>query len=265
MSRFDALIDDVKTRTSASNMKKSNNNRRVKNDSSYRDQLDNTTMNVRPRTNNMTRPLNKIIAPTINITQEDEFPELSKTLTATQKEKNSSTWLETIRQQEENSQNENAINQYDPKYWDGATWIGPMLMRQEKYPTNWYVYMENAIKGNASSFLVPRRTTEYSRDGKNWYTSWDNTFTDEQLQQIREEEECNIRQEQSQILEEYSNTQLRNSARYYEETGELDDYAIARLQRLSYEKYTERFEQIEEEVYNDEELEEYDEYLEEDN
>jgi len=264
MSRFDALIDDVKTRSSTDRMKKSNNNRRVKNDRSYRDQVDNTTMNIRPKTNILTRPLSRIIAPIINITQEDEFPELSKTLTATQKEKNSSTWLEAIRQQEENSQNENTINQYDPKYWDGATWIGPMLMRQAEYPTDWYVYIENAMKGCASSFLVPRRTSEYSRDGKNWYTSWNNTFTDEQLHKIQEEEEYNIKQEQTQLLEEYSNTQLRNSAKYYEETGVLDDYAIARLQRLSYEKYTEQFEQIEE-VYDDEELEEYDDYLEEDN
>ena len=265
MSRFSALIDDVKTSSSTDRMKKGNNKRRDKNDS-HRDQLDNTNVNTRPKTNDIMRPLNRIITPNINITQEDEFPELSKTRSVTQKETNSTTWLEAIRQQEENAQNENTINQYDPKYWNGALWIGPMLMRQAEYPADWYVYMENAMKGNALSFLVPYRKTEFSRDGKNWYTSWDNTFTDQQLQQIQEEKEYIISQERMNILEEYRNTQYRISAKYYEETGELDDYTVARLERLAYEKYAEQFEQIEEEeVYDNEELEETDDYLEEDN
>lgn len=282
MSRFSALIDDVKPSSSTDRMKKSNNKRRDDKNNSHKDQLDTTKscttintdastntnqrMDTRPKRDNMYRTLNKRTAQAINITQEDEFPELSKTHSVIQKEKTSTTWLEAIRQQEENSQNETAINQYDPKYWNGAMWIGPMLMRQAEYPADWYVYIENAIKGNASSFLVPYRRTEFSRDGKNWYTSWDDTFTDEQLQQIQEEEEYIVSEERRNILEEYRKTQCRISAKYYEEIGEFDDYTVARLERLAYEKYAEQFEQVEEEeVYDNEELEETDDYLEEDN
>ena len=67
-------------------------------------------------------------------------------------------------------------------------------------------------------------------------------------------------------MEEYRKTQCRISAKYYEEIGEFDDYTVARLERLAYEKYAEQFEQVEEEeVYDNEELEETDDYLEEDN
>jgi len=200
----------------------------------------------------------------INITQED-FPELSSRSVTNQKEKELTLpWTEAIRQQEEKSMSENMINQNDPNYWSGATWIGPMLMRQEKYPTDWYMYIDNAIKGNASSFIVPYREIEYSRDGNNWYASWNETFTEEQLQDLYEEEDSIIRQEQADILEEYRTTEYNKSLKYYDETGVLDDYAIARLERLSYEKYAEQFETVEE-VYEEDEVEEVVEhYLEDD-
>ena len=200
----------------------------------------------------------------INITQED-FPELSSRSVTNQKEKELTLpWTEAIRQQEEKSMSENMINQNDPKYWNGAMWIGPMLMRQEKYPTDWYMYIDNAIKGNASSFIVPYREIEYSRDGNNWYASWNETFTEEQLQDLYEEEDSIIRQEQADILEEYRTTEYNKSLKYYDETGVLDDYAIARLERLSYEKYAEQFETVEE-VYEEDEVEEVVEhYLEDD-
>ena len=69
--------------------------------------------------------------------------------------------------------------------------------------------------------------------------------------------------EQSRILEKYRQKLEEESDKYYEEMGELDGYAIARLEREAYEKYAEQFD-IEIPV-EDIDNEDSDEYLEDDN
>lgn len=245
MGRFDVLIKNTE--------QKSNRGNRRPNNSKDGDRIRNLKSN-----NSNSNDLRN----NINITQ-DEFPELSSTLT---KKKEPLPWMDVIKQQEEVNSNENIINQHDPKYWNGVNWIGPMFMRQKKSPKSntQITCIKNTIpQSQVSCIIVPYCGSEYSRDGINWYASWNETFTNEQLSRIYEEDECNIRQEQANILEEYRLKEYNNSTKYYEETGELDDCAVARLQRLTYEKYTEQFEFIDE-VSEIEYEEEVDDYLEDD-
>ena len=111
--------------------------------------------------------------------------------------------------------------------------------------------------------MIPHSGTEYSRDGTNWYKSWNDTFTQDQLQAMEDEKHEKMLERWSQSLEEIYERQRLESERYYYETGELDEFAKAELDRIEYEKYAEQFE-----IYEDEEEEvveeESDEYLEDD-
>jgi hypothetical protein len=203
----------------------------------------------------------------MNKNKEEEFPELVKTdKKDTENILTESSWQNAMkqRQEEEERIKEGTINQNDPKYWRGATWIGPMLIRQKNYPESWYKYMEAASSGYASSYMCPFRETEYSRDGATWYPSWNETFSDSQLLGIEYEEEEEYKMEQDRILEEYGQILRNESDNYYEETGELDGYAIAYMERIAYEKYAEQFD-IEAEAEHLEDAMDSDDYLEDDN
>lgn len=208
------------------------------------------------------------------IIKEEDFPEMITLAKHKTNERPSieptsteSIWIKAMKKREEDERNQGIlINQLDPKYWRGSTWIGPMLMRQAQYPADWYEYIETAMKGQSNSFLVPHRKTEFSRDGKNWYNSWDETFSDEQLYNIRYEEDEEAYYEVATILErEYQRTR-NESYKHYLDTGELDRNAIAELERISYEKYAEQFDYFEEDYLEDEEISLVDneEYLEDD-
>ena len=257
MGRFDSLKDNTFSTTSKTGESNSRRyNRRNHDELSRSNNRQNNRPDTRVRRFNNTGMSNK----------EEDFPELVKTEKKdTSNIQSESSWQSAMKQREEEEQRskEGTINQNDPKYWRGAKWIGPMLIRQKNYPDSWYQYMETASKGHASSYLCPFRETEYSRDGTNWYLSWNETFSETQLQRMEYEEEEEQQFEQSRILEKYRQKLEEESDKYYEEMGELDGYAIARLEREAYEKYAEQFD-IEIPV-EDIDNEDSDEYLEDDN
>lgn len=255
MGRFDSL----KENTSSSSNSRENNNRM----NNQENNGETSRRNNRPYTRLSTTrriPVRPIPVKPINMNsnKEEDFPELVKKKGEEEgKEENTdpntdpnipnkSSWQNAMKQREEEEERikEGTINQYDPKYWRGASWIGPMLIHQKKYPDSWYKYMESAVKGHASSYLFPFRETEYSRDGENWYSSWNDTFSEVQLQRMEYEEEEERKMEQYRVLEEYRDRLGEESDKYYEETGELDGYAIAYLERIEYEKYAEQFDDI---------------------
>ena len=259
MGRFDVLIED-KNKNKNNKEHINNKDRRTGNSNSNSNNNSNRTYNHVNKSNTRDTTAEKTNKTTINMIEND-FPELPSMVAAKQKEQTVD-WKGAIKEQEEKEMNENMINQNDPKYWKNGIWVGPMLMRQRSYPADIQMYMDNVTKGKASSVILPYRDIEYSRDDKNWYTSWENTFTEEQLSRIYREEEYKIRQEQADILEEYRLSEYNKSMRFYNETGELDDYAMARLDRMAYEVYAEQFE-ITEEVYEEDDIEEdIDDYLE---
>jgi hypothetical protein len=163
-----------------------------------------------------------------------------------------SCWLQAIKKrEEEEKKNADLINQSDPKYWRGVNWIGPMLMRQKQFPTSWYPYAgpgdesdttaNTNAKSQSSSFIFPHGDTEYSRDGKRWYKTWDETFSAEQLFRIKYEEDETELYEIISNMSEYYTMLEHESNKYFEEYGKLDDLAIAKLDRIEYENYAEQF------------------------
>jgi len=155
-----------------------------------------------------------------------------------------SNWLKAIKKREEDEKNQkNVINQHDPKYWRGFKWIGPLFMRR--------------VTNNL----------EYSRDNVNWYDSWNATFSQEQLYNIQYQEEEDAWYESMKTLEEYSMDKQEESKRFYEEIGQFDELAVARLERIAYEKYAEQFENVDVETtpeQNDDDIIDSDDYLEDD-
>lgn len=192
------------------------------------------------------------------IIKKEDFPEMPKAEPPPPAKE--SCWLQAIKKrEEEDKKNKDLINQSDPKYWRGVNWIGPMLVRQKQFPDSWYPYVgvghgigsDTSVKSQASSFIFPHGVTQYSRDGKRWYKSWDETFSSEQLFRIKcEEEETELCEIVNNMSEHYTMLE-RESDKYFEEYGKLDDLAIAKLDRMEYENYAEQF--IYEEEYDEHE------------
>lgn len=167
-----------------------------------------------------------------------------------------SCWLKAIKKrEEEDKKNSDLINQSDPKYWRGVNWIGPMLVRQKQFPNSWYPYVgidtatDTRAKNQASSFIFPHGDTEYSRNGTRWYKSWEETFSSEQLFRIKYEEDETELYEMANNINEYYAQLEKESDKYFEEYGKMDDLAIAKLDRMEYEQYAEQF--IYEEEYDE--------------
>ena len=162
-----------------------------------------------------------------------------------------------------NKKDEFIININDPKYWKGAKWIGPIIMRQNysKDEKKNRTDMTRIQQKNVSAFIVPFRGIEYSRDGENWFNELDKTFTEEELDNIKKEEEKEMMEEWYNYLENLSNKYINESRINYYETGELDFFAQAQQNRIEYERYAEQFEVTAEE--NEEDIES-DEYLDDD-
>ena len=160
----------------------------------------------------------------------------------------------------EEESNTNVITDIDvqnSKYWRGANWIGPIIIRGN-------------TKSSTESNDTNRTRIEYSRDNIHWHASIEKTFTEEQLEsqkiqheQQEYEENC---EDVYRIMNEYSRKLDAESELYYYETGELNDYAKAVFARKEYEDYAKQFDTTDETVDSDEDTV-YDEeemYLEED-
>lgn len=263
MGRFDSLKENTFSSSSINRRGYTSETNRSNNRSNNRLNKRSNNQSLNITSESKTINLNNIM--------EEDFPELIKRDTNSNDNDNEdiekdSSWQNAMKQreEEENRIKEGSINQHDPKYWRGATWTGPMLIRQNNYPDSWYKYIDKAVKGHASSYLFPFRETEYSRDGENWYSSWNDTFSEEQLQRIEYEEEEQYKMEQYRILEEYGDRLEEEAEKYYAETGELNGYAIAYLERMEYEKYAEEFDKEMPLEENEDDIDS-DDYLEDDN
>lgn len=224
----------------------------------------------------------------------DMFPELKKEMVPSTSAVNTSTpvqsssrssWLDTIKQREDDEKNNMVgINVNDKQYWRGVQWIGPMFMRAKKKnvsnimttttdPSN----PNNPSTSKTDDFTLQSypqifnvahivKNIEYSRDSVNWYDSWEETFSDEQLEDIRFDEEQKKRVEIFNTMEDYRRKVEYESDKYYMDTGELSEYAKAVHNREEYEKYVN---QLEIQYYEDDNIGNNDvldgcEYLEED-
>jgi hypothetical protein len=266
MGRFDALKDDTFSSTEGatsrdtvdrrSSNREGNRNRNGRNRDNKKpkqkdSEVDKGTNNSQHNKGVVDNSNNCIIETKLEnvIIKKEDFPEMPKTEPPPVKE---SCWVQAIKKREESDKkNADLINQSDPKYWRGVNWIGPMLVRQKQFPNSWYPYVgsDTSVKSQASSFIFPHGNTEYSRNGTRWYKSWEETFSSEQLFRIKYEEEETELYEMANNINEYYARLEKESDKYFEEYGKLDDLAIAKLDRMEYEDYAEQF--IYEEEYDE--------------
>ena len=75
------------------------------------------------------------------------------------------------------------IYEKDPKYWDNYIWIGPKFVKVLKYSDNVKKYIKDASK-YASSIIMPKQKHMYSRNNRDWYNSWKETFTNEEWENM---------------------------------------------------------------------------------
>lgn len=256
MGRFDALKENtnssIERTTSRDTVDRRHNNR---NKDRTKDRIGSRDGNKETSKELVDNSSNHSVETKIEgvIIKKEDFPEMPKAELHRVKE---SCWLQAIKKrEEEDKKNADLINQSDPKYWRGVNWIGPMLVRQKQFPNSWYPYVgiesatDTSNKNHASAFLFPHGDTEYSRDGTRWYKSWEETFSSEQLFRIKYEEDETELCEIAKNINEYYARLEKESDKYFEEYGKLDDLANAKLDRMEYEEYAEQF--IYEEEYDE--------------
>lgn len=264
MARFDALKDNNTFSSTEGTTSLDTVDRRARNNDRNNDRDgSNRNRNGRNKANNKDQSNKELVDNSNNhvmkttlenkIIKKEDFPELPPPPPPPQAKE--SCWIQAIKKrEEEDKKHADLINQSDPKYWRGANWIGPMLIRQKQFPNSWYPYVgigtdtattatakETSDKNQASSFIFPHGDTEYSRNGTRWYKTWEETFSSEQLFRIKYEEDETELYEMANNINEYYTQLEKESDRYFEEYGRLDDLAIAKLDRMEYEQYAEQF------------------------
>tara|TARA_E500000178_G_scaffold308489_1_gene322189 strand:- start:448 stop:1161 length:714 start_codon:yes stop_codon:yes gene_type:complete len=191
---------------------------------------------------------NKVInKQNIDVSSTENFPELTTVKKEQTQVTENKVWKNAILKT--NEAEKKTINVNDPKYWRGDIWIGPIFIKADKYSDRWKNYINKAFKGHASSIIFPCNNIKYSRDDKNWFNSFDETFTTSQRDRIKKQENDEELKRFEKALEKIYHKRKQESLEYYYETGELDYFALAEKERMEYEEYLEELEK----VYEDQE------------
>lgn len=179
-----------------------------------------------------------------------------------EKPKEESEWIKRIKKIEEYERPLTDVN--NPIYWEGPIWKGPVYIKGNKIGDKWKKYIENANK-LSSSIIIPNINTKWSRDGINWYNSFDETFSPDHLQAIENYKWQKEMEKFAQRTMELHEKRREESERNYWETGEIDDFMWAEIEHRKYEEYCEKLEKEWEEadkLAREEEKEEEEEDLE---
>ena len=97
--------------------------------------------------------------------------------------------MKNVKKKQKEEEDTGILNSKLGKYWRGNIWIGPIMMKHNKsQSTCWKNYME-AVKNNPpASIIIPGKVL-YSRDNKNWYNSYQETFTEEGWRLMEEQKQ----------------------------------------------------------------------------
>jgi hypothetical protein len=149
--------------------------------------------------------------------------------------------------QQEDEGKKPLINVSDPKYWDRYIYTGPKFIKSEKQSPQIQQYLREASK-NTSSILIPYKQILYSRDGLNWHSSWKETFTDEEWNNMNTQfEQDSVARVFNKMSIRYDN-ELQEAYDLYDETGEINGCLQCHIDSIKYEKYLEQLEKQFEEV-----------------
>ena len=144
------------------------------------------------------------------------------------------------------------INLNDPEYWRENIWIGPKYLKHRLGESLYNkTILENInFSKNRSTIIIQGRVL-YSRNNEDWYSSWKETFTDEEWFNQKEQEE---REELMKSFKKYSEItdaryleRKQESYEHYYQTGELDIFGQVEKEHEEYEIYLERLEKEEKE------------------
>lgn len=201
------------------------------------------------RYNGLEKPIQTTNVDSLDLFGNEIFPELVKKVVnkVTENPVKPSGWIDALQTKEMTLVEDNTtykLNVNNLNYWKGAEWIGPMLMRGSKNVSSiWNKYtMPRNLRPDQVDEIYLVNNIEYSRDGTNWHSSWEETFTAEQLENLAYQNELNEMNEVHQTCSDNYNRVVSESTRYYNETGELDDYAKAEIDRYKYNEYASQFE-----------------------
>ena len=197
----------------------------------------------------------------VNINDENDFPDIT-TVTAKKENSNNTkelSYLEKCNIKKE--EDKDVIYTKLPKYWRGNIWIGPVLRKHSKPQGKyWDNYMEMIKHNPPSSIIIPGKTL-YSRDNKNWYNSFQETFTEQEwvLMEEQKHNENMIKMHNNfcDMCDKWEARLEKESWEYYQETGELDGWALAKIEEKEYEEYCKQFEIDNENEYINESDDEY--------
>tara|TARA_Y100000992_G_scaffold54409_1_gene32673 strand:- start:2513 stop:3304 length:792 start_codon:yes stop_codon:yes gene_type:complete len=197
----------------------------------------------------------------ININDETDFPDMTALTAQTENNKNIKelSYLEKCNIKKE--EDKDIIYTKLPKYWRGNIWIGPVLRKHSKPQGKyWDNYMETIKHNPPSSIIIPGKTL-YSRDNKNWYNSFQETFTEQEWvlmeEQKHHENMVKMYNNFGDICDKWEARLEKESWEYYQETGELDGWALAKKEEKEYEEYCKQFETDNENEYIIESDDEY--------
>ena len=161
-------------------------------------------------------------------------------------ENTTSKWKEIIDAKKVEELETITINEKDPKYWDGPYWIGPLFIKNIQKNTYYSEYFKSTLNTphipGPGTFVLPYGDFKYSRNDKDWYPTREETYTPNEMEQI---EEFELQQEFNEYIKfcerDYQRSKIA-SDKYYDETGDLDAFAMEQNRLIEYEKYCENFE-----------------------
>ncbi len=250
-SEFNSGENRFSKRNNRENSRFKNNNRYDRNNNRRNDQYNNfTSYNKQEKTE-------------VDLHNKNDFPTIivpiNKNVADLPKEEG---YLEKCKKKQKEEEDSGIINTKLAKYWRGNIWIGPVMMKHNKPQSKrWNNYMEAVKKNPPSSIIIPGKTL-YSRDNKNWYNSFKETFTESEWR-LMEEQKYNedmkkMHDDFCRMCDKLEARYEKESWEYYQLTGELDGWALAKKEMAEYEQYCKQFDNDDEE---DESFIESDEYV----
>ena len=253
-NRFSSLSEPQSNTFLKSNNKYSrrdNNRNNNRSDNKYNNRHDNfISYNIPKKEND------------VNLNNEDDFPTLVASINKDVANKpKEEIYLEKCKKKQKEEEESGIINTKLGKYWRGNIWIGPIMMKHNKSQSKERKNYMEAIKENPpASIIIPGRIL-YSRDNKNWYNSYQETFTEDGWR-LMEEQKYNEEMEEMHndfcnMCDRLEEKNEKESWEHYELTGELDGWALAKKERAEYEEYCKQFEDSNDDEENMMESDEY--------
>jgi hypothetical protein len=268
MGRFDSLKDNHFNSNNEKNNKKRNNKRekesKIKKEIPERFKMENLENNLDKVKYDRNEQVNKreIIKKEKKVEQiqakQIQVEQIQVEQIQVEEPKKESEWIKRIKKTEEKTIPLTDIN--NPIYWDGPIWKGPVYLKGNKIGENWKKYIEDASK-LSSSIIIPNLKTKWSRDGVNWFNSYDETFSPQHLQAIEDYKWQIERDKFAARSMELHEKRREESERHYWETGEIDSFMWAEMEHEKYEKYCaaleKEWEEAEKALAEEEKEEEY--------